>query len=123
MNAIKISDAKRIRKELGATHLVIFAVGADGAQHVATHGETRKHAKQASDFGNNLKQSLGWPANLCSDQPIRRICENCVYWKADWGIHCFNVWSGDGTKGNCRYEPKPVTTTNDSTCYHFEPTT
>jgi hypothetical protein len=121
MNAIKISDAKRIREELGATHLVIFAVGADGVQHVATHGETRQHAKQAATAGNNLKKALGWPANLCADQPLPRTCKNCAYWKADWGTHCFNGWSGDGSTGYCKYEPQQIKTAKDSTCHHFEP--
>lgn len=121
MNSIKISKAKRIREELGATHLVILAVGSDGVQHIATHGETRKHAKQAADAGNKLKKALGWPVSLCTEQPLPRTCKNCAYWKADWGIHCFNGWSGDGTKGYCHYEPTRIATANDSTCHNFEP--
>jgi len=36
MDAITIAKAKEIRESLGATHLVLFAVGADGQQHVKT---------------------------------------------------------------------------------------
>lgn len=121
MDNIAISQAKAIRETLGATHLVIFAVGTDGVQHVATHGDTKVHAQQAAQAGNNLKTALGWPADLCSSMPLARECEHCVFWKADYGTHCFNGWSGDGSVGWCRWEPKHVQTRKDDLCGHFEP--
>ncbi len=121
MKRISISTAKAIRETLGASHVVIFAIGDDGQQHVATHGATRQNAKEAAKAGDKLKTALGWPAELCKSTPLERVCQNCAYWKADWGIHCFNGWSGDGTKGHCHYEPTRIEAVNNSTCSHFEP--
>ena len=36
------------------------------------------------------------------------ICKGCVYYKANYGIHCFNGWSNDGSSGDCLLEPKPT---------------
>lgn len=121
MNPISISKVKEIREDLGATHLVIFAVDSDGEQHVATHGQSEKDAKQAADAGNNLKAALGWDIELCKSRPLPRICKNCQYWKVDYGFHCFNGWTGDGSEGYCRFEPKHVKTTRDNTCGFFSP--
>lgn len=120
MKRIPISTAKAIRETLGASHVVIFAIADDGQQHVATHGETRQNAKEAAKAGDKLKTALGWPADLCKSTPLERVCKNCAYWKADWGIHCFNGWSGDGTKGHCHAEPQRVGVLHDQTCRHFE---
>jgi hypothetical protein len=121
MNTIPIEYAKEARESIGATHLVIFAVTEDGQQHVATHGETRVNAQEAAKAGNKLKSALGWPDELCKSKPLPRLCENCAYWKADWGMHCMNGWTGDGTKGHCHLEPKRVAVVHDNTCRHFEP--
>lgn len=121
MNKIKVSEAKYIREQLGATHLVIFAVDETGTQLVATHGKTRQNAREASAAGNKLKTALEFPASMCRDNPLPRICKNCVYWKADYGIHCFNGWSQDGSVGFCRFEPSHVKTSEDNLCGHFEP--
>ena len=121
MDSISIATAKEIRETLDATHLVIFAVGADGVQHVATHGATAQNAQQAADAGNRLKTALGWPEKLCTTKPLARRCENCAFWKVDYGMHCMNGWTGDGSEGYCRYEVKQVKTAKDSICHHFEP--
>lgn len=123
MKRMSISTAKAIRETLGASHVVIFAISDDGQQHVATHGDTRQHAKEAAKAGDKLKTALGWPADLCKSTPLERVCKNCVYWKADWGTHCFNGWSGDGTKGHCHLEPQRVGVAHEQTCRHFEPST
>lgn len=118
---IPIAAAKAIREQLRATHLVIFAVDESGEQCVATHGQTQIHAKESAKAGNKLKRALGWPEDLCQSTPLPRQCQNCVYWKQDWGIHCFNGWSGDGSSGFCRCEPTHVKTNKDDLCIHFEP--
>lgn len=118
---ISIAQAKKIREELGVTHLVIFAVEESGTQHVATHGDTQVHARESAQASNHLKAFLGWLENLCKDSPLPRKCKNCVYYKPDYGIHCFNGWSSDGSKGFCRLEPAQVGTSADSLCRHFEP--
>lgn len=87
---ITIAQIKEIREQLGATHLVIFAVDSEGQQYVATHGQTQKQAKEAATAGNKLKSALGWPEDLCKSKPLPRVHENCAYYKQDWGYHCFN---------------------------------
>ncbi len=121
MKSIKVSEAKAIREQLGMTHVVIFAVSEDGKQHVATHGLTRTNAQEAAKAGNKLKSVLGWPDDLCRSEPVRRTCENCVYYKPDYGMWCFNGWSGDGSQGKCLTEPTATRTGKDSACLHFEP--
>lgn len=121
MNLITIAQAKAFRESIGATHVVIFAVSEDGAQHVATHGLAPKHAREAAKVGNKLKAALGWPDGLCHDKPVERICKNCAFWKADYGMHCFNGWTGDGTEGHCHLEPRREHTLHRNTCQHFQP--
>lgn len=121
MSAISISKAKEIRESLGATHLVIFSVDEDGTQHVATHGQTDKNAAEAAAAGNNLKRALKWDESLCNAKPLERRCENCIYWKADYGAWCFNGWSGDGSSGWCQYDPGKVKTAKGDRCHNFEP--
>lgn len=118
---IPIKEAKRIREELGLTHIVIFGVNAEGQQHVATHGETRQNAREAAKAGNKLKAALGWPEDLCKAQPLERICKNCAYYKPDYGMWCFNGWSGDGSRGDCLVEPKTQRVGAESGCRYFEP--
>lgn len=118
--SIKISEAKEIRERLGLTHVVIFGVSEDGQQHVATHGETEQHAGQAAKAGNKLKTSLGWPADLCQARPVQRICANCVFYKPDYGMWCFNGWSGDGSSGHCLVEPSATRVGKEHGCRHFE---
>ncbi|MFA5719390.1 MAG: hypothetical protein WC952_16910 [Desulfobulbaceae bacterium] len=49
-----------------------------------------------------------------------RSCENCNYYKPDYGIWCFNGWSRDGRTGHCHYEPKRVAVSGDDKCHNFE---
>ena len=102
---IKINAAKEIADEYGWPVVVIFAADYDGQQHVTTYGTTNLDSKNAAKAGNNLKKSLGWPENLCQSVPVERICENCRFYDPDYGIHCFNGWSGDGSSGWCLVEP------------------
>ena len=121
MNNISISAAKSIRETLGASKLIILAIDEEGHQHIATHGKTRIDAAWAAKAGNNLKETLGWPEELCKATPVERLCKNCVFYKSDWGSWCFNGWSKDGTRGYCHAEPNKVSVANDQTCRHFEP--
>jgi len=119
---IPIATVKRWREEVDATHLVVFAMDRDGnKQHVATHGETAQNATEAAKAGNKLKGALGWPDELCHAKPLARICKNCTYYKPDYGIHCMNGWSGDGSRGWCQYEPTRIGKGEDCKCSCFEP--
>ena len=119
---IKISQIKRWREEIGATHIVVFACDKDGMQHVATHGKSEINAKEAVDAGNNLKTALGWSAKMCNTNPLERICINCTFYDPDYGIHCFNGWSRDGKDGKClrNSDVRPYTRSKDK-CSSFEP--
>jgi hypothetical protein len=119
--SIPISQAKQIREQLGATHLVIFAVDSAGIQHVATHGLTEQNAKEAAKAGNKLKAALGWDDALCHARPLQRICKNCTYYKPDYGTWCFNGWSGDGSEGWCQVMPERVGVDAKGKCSLFEP--
>lgn len=105
---IKIAVAKQIREQLGLTHIVIFGIDEKGCQYIATHGGTKKQAEEAAIAGNNLKIELGWHKDLCASTPLERVCKNCAYYSPDYGMHCFNGWTGDGSEGNCRYQPKSI---------------
>ena len=119
MSRIPISTADALREELGFTHLVIFGVQPDGTQQVATHGASEKEAHEAAIAGNKLKGALGWPEDLRKDKPLARVCENCAYFKPDYGIHCFNGWSGDGRVGDCLTEPGVRRVAKEHSCRHF----
>jgi hypothetical protein len=118
---IEISEAKAIRESLNVTHLVLFAVDANGAQHVATHGLTEKNATEAAEAGNNLKAALGWEAALCSSKPVQRICKNCTYYEPDFGTYCVNGWSKFGDTGHCMCAPEKVKVEDSRKCALFEP--
>ncbi len=119
---IPVSKAKFLRESLDLTHIVIFGLDRDGVQHVATHGESVEQAEEAAAMGNNLKQSLGWPKDLCNSVPVERICKNCIYYKADYGSWCFNGWSKDGKDGFCSVYPDFTYKRQEKeTCLHFTP--
>ena len=121
MGRIGIAQVKAWREEIGATHLVVFAIGSDGTQHVATHGETEQNAREAAGAGNRLKKSLGWPKGFCMSEALARICRNCTYYKADRGIHCANGWTGDRSRGHCYFDTTRPRTGADDKCHNFEP--
>jgi len=119
---IKISQIKEIRKNLNLTHIVIFGVDESGKQHIATHGKTRKNAKEAAEAGNRLKKILSWPDVLCHEKPLERKCKNCIYFRHDYGVFCSNGWSGNGSTGKCIAIPDSVVNKKeDDTCVYFEP--
>jgi hypothetical protein len=117
---IPISTAKAMREMVGAEQIVIVAVR-DGATCVATHGLTERDADEAAKGGNALKKYLGWPAEKCDTKPLRRVCENCAFYKPDYGTWCFNGWSGDGSQGHCLVEPAVSRVGKEHGCRHFEP--
>lgn len=117
---ISIKETKQIREMLGLSHIVIFGVDTSG-QHVSTHGKTMQNAREAAKAGNKLKKSLGWPEDMCRDNPLPRQCKNCFFYKPDYGIHCMNGWSDDGSRGHCMFEPTRIATTEENVCHNFEP--
>lgn len=117
---IPISRAKQIREEFGFTHLVIFGLSPDNVQYVATHGATVKQAKEAANFGNNLKRSMEWPEHECKTKPLQRKCELCTYWKRKKIDHSSRI--PEDWPGNCMFNPEPsFRYAEDRACNHFEP--
>jgi hypothetical protein len=66
---IPITAVRELAKKYKLTHVIVF--GFDGEQqHVATYGKSVIDCSQAADFGNTLKDKLGWPESLHA-QPAR----------------------------------------------------
>ena len=114
-NGIGIARAKAWREEIDATHIIILAIGRDGTQHVATHGETVQQAREAAISGNRLKELLGWPEDLCHTKPLERKCGNCHFYEPDLSFAC----NGDGSRGRCSDLEDDVV--SSETCDGFEP--
>ncbi len=118
--SISIKQAKQIREQLQLTHIIIFGISEDGSQHVATHGKSQLHAKEAANMGNQMKKQLDWPAEHCKSQPIKRVCENCSFWQRDHIDHSCRI--PDNWPGQCLYEPTKIRRyAEDISCSHFEP--
>lgn len=66
---IPIKAAKEFAKNHGLSHVIIMAYDGE-LNHVVTYGDTVENCAQAADFGNKLKDALGWPKCL-HDQPSR----------------------------------------------------
>ena len=48
-------------------------------------------------------------------------CLRCKYWKKDYGIWCFNGWTGaDKDDGYCHYEPKKYYKKATDFCSKFD---
>lgn len=68
---IPIQPLKDLAKKFGLSHVILLAhQEASGLDHVVTYGETVEQCSQAADFGNRLKEVLGWPASMFA-QPSR----------------------------------------------------
>lgn len=114
---ITIKETKEFREKFNLTHIVILGISEDGSQHVSTHGKTESNAKEAAKLGNELKEKLNWPKNLCNSKPLSRICENCSFYK--YPSHR-DITYGD--EGKCMVEPKQITRNRNAiACKFFEP--
>lgn len=60
---IAISDLKTIANKYGLDHVICFATKGK-QQYVATYGHTVEACDQAAQFGDKLKDGLGWPESL-----------------------------------------------------------
>jgi hypothetical protein len=66
---IPIKAVREFTRKHKLTHVVVF--GYDGkSQHVATYGRSVESCGQAADFGNKIKNALGWP-DILQVQPSR----------------------------------------------------
>lgn len=60
---IPIKALRIMAKHLKLTHVIVFGYDGKG-QHVATYGKSIEASDQAAEFGNKLKDKLGWPESL-----------------------------------------------------------
>jgi len=52
----------------------------------------------------------------------KRTCENCAWWKKDWGIFTATGWTGMGRNdGHCHYEPRPIVKRGNDRCHNWTP--
>lgn len=69
MSKIPVKALKDLANTYGLDRVVVFATNAN-TQFVSTYGRTVEECSEAADFGNLLKDALGWPASL-HQQPSR----------------------------------------------------
>lgn len=64
------SDLEELAKKRDLSHCILLAHDNDGlTDHVVTYGTTLEACSQAADFGNRIKDSLGWPESLHAQPP------------------------------------------------------
>jgi hypothetical protein len=70
---IPINALKEFASKFGLNRVIVFASEPDNkTHHVATYGRTITECSEAADFGNKLKEGLGWPEALQA-QPSRVV--------------------------------------------------
>ncbi len=72
---VPIKAVREFGQKFGMSHVIIFATEKDGGKRswVSTWGRDKYQCGEAADFGNRLKDSLGWPFSLHA-QPSRVRC-------------------------------------------------
>lgn len=68
---LHVSALKRLANEMGQDIAVLYTFDAVGRiGHVVTWGRSVEQCSQAAEWGNKLKDALGWPRDLHA-QPSR----------------------------------------------------
>lgn len=68
---IPITALKELASKYNLSHIILFAHHpGENKDHIVTYGKTLEDCSQAADFGNALKDLLGWPQSLHT-QPSR----------------------------------------------------
>lgn len=119
-NRMTVKKAKEIREQLDLRCIVLFGIDDDLGQHVISHGKDKINAVFAAEYANDLKEHLKWPKELCNAKPLKRICENCDYYrrnKVEPGDRIPSNWSG-----KCFLNPEAaLRKEQDRACKYFEP--
>ena len=66
---VPVKALRDMSKANGLKRSILFAWDGN-AHHVVTWGDTVDGCSQAADFGNKMKEALGWPESLHA-QPLR----------------------------------------------------
>lgn len=70
MSRIPIKAVKQLGQDTGQDIVIVYGLEPDGTENVATWGRTIDDCSRAADWGNKLKDKLGWPESL-HQQPSR----------------------------------------------------
>lgn len=71
MSRLPIKALKAMGNTYDQDILIVFGVDRDGeTTHIATWGRTLDDCSRAADWGNKIKEKLGWPKSLFA-QPSR----------------------------------------------------
>lgn len=71
MSRIPIKALKSLAKDYNQDIVIVFGLDSDGlTTHIATYGTSLDDCSRAADWGNRMKDKLGWPESLHS-QPSR----------------------------------------------------
>lgn len=60
---IPIKSLKELSQKYGYDHIICFATKGK-MQYIATYGRTIQECDQAAQFGDKMKDALGWPESL-----------------------------------------------------------
>lgn len=71
MSRVPIKAAKELANKTKNDIVIVFAYNEDGTQSISTWGRSKDQCSWAADFGNKLKEKMGWPESLCNAQPSR----------------------------------------------------
>jgi len=65
VSTIHYNELKQLSEKYGLSHIIMLAHGREPhREHIVTYGQSIREAMQAAEFGNRLKESLGWPESL-----------------------------------------------------------
>lgn len=68
---IPIKTLEDIAKKYDLSHVIMLCYHPDdNTEHIVTYGKSVENCSEAADFGNKLKDALGWPETLHT-QPNR----------------------------------------------------
>ena len=119
MKRISVAQAKHVREYLNVERVVILARCSDLIDHVATHGKTIEHAKEAAIMGNQLKRYLEWPESACNSKPLERLCKNCSFHDAGFQRGGYGY---DENNNLCMFGPVVIKRAGSCrACHNFEP--
>lgn len=112
---MKIKEIKKLRENLGFTHIVLLGIKEDGTHELSTHGKTITNANEAAILGNKVKEFIGWPPEFCKSKPLERVCGNCDYLQE-------NRIRFDCSETKCMVAPQTIERKKDDrACEKFEP--
>lgn len=108
---IPIVSAQRICTDYDVTHVLIYSYNIkDGMHQVLTYGTTDVNAGQIAEYGNKLKNNMGFLDKDCKSIPLEKCCGNCQFFKTS--IH--------KTYGFCMAEPLKIDREiNDIACRYY----